>query len=447
MLPFMAFSWVASLLFLIVVINSVAVEVGDSCTGAGVDECEDATVLLQHRGPHRSPPDVSRRRAADEEQCNITLHDSRFASLVLGCSVLAEENYPFAHEASVYVPALNILFWSSNRRGPKDKQYIELFTMNLDGGKPQLLPKHIWNRDIVMANGAVLDCMPGSPLENAKSVLISSQGNFEKRSGIFRLDLEMLTSSVVTDEANEEKSQYNSPNDIVIDPVSGALLFTDPTYGFWQNFRPEPVMGNYLWQYQREIATSRTSVGVAEPRLLADKFVRPNGLAFASVAGDVLYVTDTGYFRGGDFVCEANLMSWRHRFLRPWRQPRLFDRSVPAVDTDGPRTVYAFDVVRDSRGHISSLENRRVVLAAGSGVPDGIKVDCDGRLYVGVGNGLAVYTANGAPLVTFMVEHGCANLALVPRGETTDILAMCEKQLWRFSVNASSACRSRPQTK
>jgi hypothetical protein len=37
---------------------------------------------------------------------------------------------------------------------------------------------------------------------------------------------------------------FNSPNDVAVHGPSGAILFSDPAYGYAQGFRPEPLVGH-----------------------------------------------------------------------------------------------------------------------------------------------------------------------------------------------------------
>ncbi len=63
----------------------------------------------------------------------------------------------------------------------------------------------------------------------------------------------------------------NSPNDVVV-KGDGTTWFTDPSYGHLQGFRPEPLVGDYIYRY--EPASGHLSV-------VADGFDKPNGLAFS----------------------------------------------------------------------------------------------------------------------------------------------------------------------
>lgn len=66
--------------------------------------------------------------------------------------------------------------------------------------------------------------------------------------------------------------QFNSLNDVVINPRNGELYFTDTLYGFLQDFRPPPGLRNQVYRYNFE--TGAIAV-------VADDFTLPNGEAIA----------------------------------------------------------------------------------------------------------------------------------------------------------------------
>lgn len=146
-------------------------------------------------------------------------------------------------------------------------------------------------------------------------------------------------------------ARLNSPNDVICTP-DGDLIFTDPTYGLRQ---PD---GSVLEQEYPYAGVFRYSPGDGALRLLAEDFVAPNGLAITD-DGKTLYVDDS-------------------RELH----------------------VRAFDVLADG-----GLSNDRVVCQIGYGeesglVPDGMKLDSLGNLYVTANNrlGVWVYTPDGTLL-------------------------------------------------
>ncbi|RKL38832.1 hypothetical protein BFJ72_g6962 [Fusarium proliferatum] len=64
--------------------------------------------------------------------------------------------------------------------------------------------------------------------------------------------------------------QFNSLNDVSVNPRNGDIYFTDTMYGYWQYFRPEPGLQNQV--YRLDPDTGALTV-------VADGFVAPNGEA------------------------------------------------------------------------------------------------------------------------------------------------------------------------
>ena len=151
-----------------------------------------------------------------------------------------------------------------------------------------------------------------------------------------------------------EGKRFNSPNDVVVGP-DGALYFTDPTLDLPAGQKQEiPFQGVYRLQANGEV------------RLLIKTMSQPNGLAF-SPDGKKLYIDDSE---------QKNI--------------RVFDFSAPAT-----------------------LANERVFgdEKEDGGVPDGIKVDEAGNLFVVGPKGIWVWDAQGRHLGTIVVPEQPANLA------------------------------------
>lgn len=62
--------------------------------------------------------------------------------------------------------------------------------------------------------------------------------------------------------------QFNSLNDVAVNPRNKDIYFTDTLYGYYQYFRPEPGLRNQV--YRLNPATGALSV-------VSDDFVLPNG--------------------------------------------------------------------------------------------------------------------------------------------------------------------------
>ena len=84
-----------------------------------------------------------------------------------------------------------------------------------------------------------------------------------------------------------EGKRFNSPNDVVV-KSDGSIWFTDPAYGIdsdYEGFRAESEIG--------ACHVYRVEPDGRDCRIVADDFVRPNGLAF-SPDERRLYISDTG---------------------------------------------------------------------------------------------------------------------------------------------------------
>jgi gluconolactonase len=153
-----------------------------------------------------------------------------------------------------------------------------------------------------------------------------------------------------------EGKKFNSPNDVVVGP-DGALYFTDPTLDLVKGETQEiPYQGVYRLSESGEV------------RLLTQDLTQPNGLAFSP--------------------------DGRHFY----------------VDDSAQRNIRVYDVNPDS-----SLANGRIFGSeAGEshqGVPDGMRVDKAGYLYVVGPKGIWVWDPAGNHLGTIEMPEQPANLA------------------------------------
>lgn len=155
--------------------------------------------------------------------------------------------------------------------------------------------------------------------------------------------------------------RLNSPNDVVV-ARDGALWFTDPSYGIDQAEEGEPRPSEQRGRFVFRLAPGGSLA------VVTDRFVQPNGLAF-SPDERILYVSESANREGA------------------------------------PGEIRAFDV-SDGR-----LSNERVFATVPNGVPDGLKVDAEGRVYAGTGDGVRIWSAEGSPVGHIPTEGPCANIA------------------------------------
>jgi gluconolactonase len=165
--------------------------------------------------------------------------------------------------------------------------------------------------------------------------------------------------------ARWEGRALNSPNDLVVHS-SGAILFTDPAYGCDATRSPRFGAEGQVQELPFQ-GVYRIDPDGTLHLLDRDGFSQPNGLVFAPDES-ALYVGDS-----------REKLIWRYEVRR--------DLSL------GDRTLFL-----DQRA-----DTRR-------GVPDGMKVDTEGRLWTTGAGGVSVLTADGEHLGTFEMAEHAANL-------------------------------------
>lgn len=188
-----------------------------------------------------------------------------------------------------------------------------------------------------------------------------------------RVTCEHLTRSVVRIEHDgsrtvladrHEGRRLNSPNDVVV-ASDGAVWFTDPSYGIMTDYEglrsPSEQDGCYVYRICPK-------TGAVEARIRSMR--KPNGLAF-SLDETRLYVADSSY----------------------------------AHDETADHHVLEFPV--DSAGKVGEA---RVFAEIGHGVPDGLRLDEFGNLWVSSARGVEVFAADGTPLGVIHVPETVANL-------------------------------------
>ena len=158
--------------------------------------------------------------------------------------------------------------------------------------------------------------------------------------------------------------RLNSPNDVVV-KSDGSVWFTDPTYGIMSDYE-----GHKAEPEQDGCFVYRVDPATGEVAVVADDFVKPNGLAF-SPDERILYVSDTGLSHA----------------------------------PDGPHHIRAFDVVDGA-----SLRNPRVFAVISPGVPDGFRVDTAGNVWTSAQDGVHCHAPDGTKLGRIKLPQMVSNL-------------------------------------
>jgi gluconolactonase len=185
-----------------------------------------------------------------------------------------------------------------------------------------------------------------------------------------------------------------SPNDVVV-KSDGTVWFSDPDYG---SLHPEIGHGQTPDQEKNRVYRYDPSTG--ELTAVVDELDKPNGLAF-SLDESVLYVGDTGRTHG----------------------------------ENRPHSVHAFDVIDGSR-----LANERVFCEVDAWVPDGMRFDCEGNLWVAAGDGAQCFDSNGMLLGKIRTPEIAANLSF-GRPDLKTLFITATSSVWSIPVNIPGASR------
>ena len=186
--------------------------------------------------------------------------------------------------------------------------------------------------------------------------------------------------------------RLSSPNDIVV-KSDGSIWFTDPPFGILGNYegwKAEPELGQNVYRLDPE-------TGAAS--IVAEDVLGPNGLAF-SPDEQQLYIVES--------------------------------RGVPN------RKILAYDV----EGGGKTIANKRVLIDAGPGTPDGFRVDVDGNLWCGWGmgseelDGVMIFAPDGAPIGRIVLPERCANLCFGGRANSRLFMA-ASQSVYALYVNVA----------
>jgi gluconolactonase len=181
-----------------------------------------------------------------------------------------------------------------------------------------------------------------------------------------------------------EGKRFNSPNDVVLGP-DGALYFTDP--GDVPRGQTRELQNQGVYRLAED----------GSVQLVVDGLVEPNGLAF-SPDGKRLYVDDS-----------------RQRDIH----------------------LYDFAGGKATNGRVFGKEEGR------EGVPDGMRVDMQGNLYVTGPLGIWVWDPDGNHVGTIIVPETPANLAWGDKDYKTLYIAG-KSSVYRMRTNVRGFVADRP---
>ena len=234
------------------------------------------------------------------------------------------------------------------------------------------------------------------PANNANGNTVDRQGRL--------ITCEHLTRRVVRAEHDGSQTvladrwqgrRLNSPNDVV-ERSDGSIWFTDPSYGIlsdYEGMRADSEIG--------ACNVYRIDPSSGSVDLVADDFVKPNGLAF-SPDESILYVADTGASHAPDGP----------RYIRAMR-----------VSDDGQR----LSVAGGTSGVFAQCTN---------GLFDGFRVDQAGRVWASAADGVHAYASDGTLLGKILIPEVVANVCF--GGERHNRLFICgTSSLYAVYLNSS----------
>ncbi|KDQ22634.1 hypothetical protein PLEOSDRAFT_1109731 [Pleurotus ostreatus PC15] len=338
--------------------------------------------------PTSTPPPFF--QVVDNRFLDILGHNPSFHEIA------SNPNLPFANEAPVYVPALDELFFSSFSSPGNASVNNKVNRVRMSEVEEALKA----------SKGSTVN-VTVTPLDLPETVLSTNGGSGPFRGSLLFVGngLGPLPPAVTLVNPRHPHNvtvllnnffgrQFNSIDDVKIHPKNGKIFFTDVQYGFSLGIRPAPLMPNQVYRFDPD---------TGEVRIVADGFVRPNGIAFTN-DGKTAYISDTGSLqspmRTSDFQTQ-------------------------------PATIYAFDVDSVSQRFV----NRRVLAFTDAGIPDGLQVDMSGNVYAGTGDGVQVWNADGTLLGKFFVGTRTANMAFAGFGR---LVILSQTKLFLARINAGN---------
>ncbi|KAG0705383.1 hypothetical protein DFH29DRAFT_981043 [Suillus ampliporus] len=288
--------------------------------------------------------------------------------------IASNKLFNFANEAPVFVPDLNVVFFSNTGGGLlSDSGWFKSSTVSMvnmtevdkalasaTGDVNVKVQKIDFHDKVQMVNGAT------GPYKG--DLLFVTSGPAKRPPTVVRVNPNPpYNETVLLD--NFFGRQFNSLNDVQVLPGTDIIFFTDATYGFLAGWRPPPLMREQVYRFD-------PSTG--DVRVVSDHNMHPNGIAFPP-DGKIAYVTDTG--------------------------------SLSESPTF-PATIYQYDV--NPLTH--TFENRRVFAYVDSGAPDGITIDSNGNVYAACGDGTHVWNPAGTLIGKFYVEDSTAQMIFTNSG-------------------------------
>ncbi|KAJ3716552.1 D-lactonohydrolase-like protein [Lentinula raphanica] len=308
--------------------------------------------------------------------------------------ISSDPSFAFAHEAPVWVPHSDEIFFASNAGGDLGRSDLnhnnQIAKISLKDvaqamaeGPADVNVTHYkidLPDDVQMTNG-------GTGLYKGK-IILTNEGRGHLPANLALMDPHPpYNVSILLD--NFYGRQFNSLNDVKVHS-SGNIFFTDVPYGYYQHFKADPQLPNQVYSF---------NPGTGAIRVVADQLNKPNGIAF-SKNHKTVYLADTG--------------SLIAKF---------------GINLTLPATIQEYDV--DSK--TLAFKNPRVFAYADSGAPDGLGVDEFGNVYGACFDGVNVWNPSGILIGKFFLGTKSANFAFAGKGR---LVILAETKIYLAQINA-----------
>lgn len=285
---------------------------------------------------------------------------------------------PAVHEAPIYAPEQNLLFFSQLT---PPKGVLPQLVINLNDDPPTI-SDYLPNPPIYAPNGGTF--WNGQLLFGASGGN-DSIGGGEQRVSIRTVDPATNESTVLLN--NYFGFYFNNIDDLAVHPVTKEIFFTDPTYSWFSGLTDTAP--------QLPTASYRFNPKTGAVIVIDDTLKQPNGIAF-SPDGTTMYIADTGAVTGTI-------------------DPNLGGSHGTTFNTTGPRSIYAWDVENNG----TKIINKRSFYLAQDWVPDGVKVSQEGLVLTGSGYGVDVLDDLGQLLIRIQTNYTVQNFAWTGKNLTT----------------------------
>ncbi len=228
----------------------------------------------------------------------FAIYDDSFASL-LGHfptleNILSDNRGPFFYGGGAYVPRISTCFLTSNLLPDPDPWAVSSGNFKVEITKLEIRDENKVTRDKVrcpersyLAAGAAVH-----PSSETPSIIICTQGSLYDAAGLVSIEAKRPHKARMILN-NFHGKPFNSPSEIVSNPVDKAVYFIDPAYGYDRGLRPKPRLpGGHLYRFHP---------ASGDCRVVASDLKKPAGLAF-SPDYRTIYVSEHGGSYGGVYV-------------------------------------------------------------------------------------------------------------------------------------------------